>query len=270
LRIEPNNPLAIKLIQITDSHLEAQAGGQLLGLNTDDSLRAVVGLIAEEHPQVDLLLATGDISNCGSTSSYRRFQSLTDNLAKHTLWLPGNHDLNDAMGEAIGNGEELDGSADIACWKVLTLDSSVEGEVGGHLSAEQLNILRQELQNSIGSHVLICLHHHPILIGCDWLDTQRVSNADQFFEVLDAFDHIRGVLWGHIHQPIDQRRKGVRLMATPSSCIQFAPNSAEFKLDRQSPGYRWLTLLPDGAIETGISRASDFSVTIDVDGSRGY
>jgi Icc protein len=97
-----------------------------------------------------------------------------------------------------------------------------------------------------------------------------VSNADQFFEVLDSFEHVRGVLWGHIHQVIDQQRNGVRFMASPSSCIQFAPNSPEFKLDLLPPGYRWLELSPDGTIETGVSRAFDFTVNIDVNDSKGY
>jgi Icc protein len=270
LRIEPLNPLAIKLIQITDSHLEEQVDGLLLGLNTDESLQAVIKLIAEEHCDVDLLLATGDISNCGSAASYQRFRSLTAAVADHTLWLPGNHDSNESMRKVIGEGEELGTEADVSSWKILMLDSSAKGEVGGRFSDDQLQLLRKNLEQSEGSHVLICLHHHPINIGCDWLDTQKVSNADQFFEVLDSFEHVRGVLWGHIHQVIDQQRNGVRFMASPSSCIQFAPNSPEFKLDLLPPGYRWLELSPDGTIETGVSRAFDFTVNIDVNDSKGY
>jgi Icc protein len=270
LRIEPLNPLAVKLIQITDSHLEEQVGGLLLGLNTDDSLQAVISLIAEEHPDVDLLLATGDISNCGSEVSYQRFRSLTAGLAAHALWLPGNHDLNESMRTVIGAGEELGGEADVSSWKILMLDSSVDGEVGGRFSEDQLQSLRTNLEESKDRHVLICLHHHPIKIGCEWLDTQKVSNADQFLEVLDNFEHVRGVLWGHIHQEVDQQRNGVRFMATPSSCVQFAPNSPEFKLDLLPPGYRCLELFPDGTIETGVSRASDFPVNIDMEESQGY
>lgn len=270
MRIEPLNPLAIKLIQITDSHLGEEGGGQLFDLNTDDSLQAVIKLVAEEHPDVDLLLATGDISNCGSEASYRRFRSLTAGVADHSLWLPGNHDLNESMRKVIGKGEELDAQAQVSSWQVLMLDSSVEGEVGGRFSADQLQLLKINLQQSEGSHVLVCLHHHPINVGCDWLDTQRVSNADQFFEVLDSFDHVRGVLWGHVHQMIDRQRNGVQFMASPSSCYQFAPNSSDFKIDRLPPGYRWLELLPDGRIETGVSRVVDFTDNNVVLESRGY
>ena len=47
---------------------------------------------------------------------------------------------------------------------------------------------------------------------------------------------------------------GVKLMSSPSTCIQFAPLSKEFKIDALSPGYRWLELFDDGAISTGVQR----------------
>ncbi|WP_240554913.1 hypothetical protein [Oceanicoccus sagamiensis] len=61
--------------------------------------------------------------------------------------------------------------------------------------------------------------------------------------MIDQFPSVRGILWGHIHQTIDRERNGVKLMATPSTCIQFAPNSPGFKLDRLNPaiaGYHYI------------------------------
>ena len=34
--------------------------------------------------------------------------------------------------------------------------------------------------------------------------------------------------WGHVHQCFDDRRRGVRLLATPSTCAQFLPLSDQF------------------------------------------
>ncbi len=58
-------------------------------------------------------------------------------------------------------------------------------------------------------------------------------------------------------------------MATPSTCFQFAPNEVDFKLDRRNPGYRWLHLLPDGGIDTGVSRVRH-RFDIDYDYTGGY
>ena len=267
----------VKLVQITDTHLGPVSGEQLLGMDTDASLAHVVQLVERERSDTDLLLATGDISNSGAVSSYQRFRDATSALARHTLWLPGNHDTLDAMQQSIGLGEELCRSLFIGNWQVIMLNSTVEGEVGGSFSNAELEFLKQTLASGRNTlqepgveHVLVCLHHHPIDTGCDWLDEQKIDNADAFFAILDQFTHVRGALWGHIHQCIDTTRNGVRLMATPSSCIQFAPNSQRFKLDRLNPGYRWLELYPDGSIDTGVSRITDVSFNLDYDNATGY
>jgi len=260
----------IKLLQITDTHLGAQAAETLLGLNTDYSLEQVVDLVRRERPHADLLLATGDISSCGAGQSYHRYRQLTKGIADQTLWLPGNHDTVAAMREAAKDGNEMAGCATIGNWHIIMLNSKTPGKVGGSLSDKELAKLRVGLQQSREGYALVCLHHHPVSIGCDWLDEQKVSNAETLFSVLDEFTHVRGLLWGHVHQQIDQQRNGVKLMATPSTCIQFAADSADFKLDRLSPGYRWLDLQENGDIETGVSRVSGVVFDIDYDDSSGY
>ncbi len=61
----------------------------------------------------------------------------------------------------------------------------------------------------------------------------------------------------------------VALMASPSTCVQFAPGSAGFKADDQPPGYRWLELRADGSIETAVSRVTDAEFFVELD-SGGY
>ena len=262
-----SNP-TLQLLQITDSHLGEQVGERLLNLDTDESLQAVLDLIASEQADCDLLLATGDLANHASLAAYQRFQGLTKHIAPDVLWLPGNHDDPDLMAQALG--EPMVKTAHLGNWSIIMLDSTARGEVGGSFSEQELSFLAQQLTAAGDNYVLVCLHHHPIDIGCAWLDEQRVSNADAFFKVLDSSSQVRGVLWGHVHQQIDTQRNGVQLMATPSSCIQFAPNSERFKLDRQNPGYRWLKLHHDGVIETGISRVKGVSFDIQYDNSEGY
>jgi len=96
-----------------------------------------------------------------------------------------------------------------------------------------------------------------------------VADAAAFFDVLDRYPGVRGVLWGHVHQQIDQQRNGVSLMASPSTCVQFAPGSMKFKADDMQPGYRWLDLHGDGRIETAVSRMSGTLFTVEPD-SGGY
>src|SRR5690625_7311439 len=80
----------IEVWQLTDSHLGSEAGTRLLGMDTDRSLQAVIRQARQERGRADLLLATGDLADQGSTDPYRRFAGYTRGLAEHTTWLPGN------------------------------------------------------------------------------------------------------------------------------------------------------------------------------------
>lgn len=264
----PSCDQPIKLIQLTDCHLGKVAGEALLSMDTDHSLEAVIDSIQAQHAHFDLLLATGDIANHASQSAYQRFAQLTGQLTKHQFWLPGNHDDPEVMQQVLGG--PLIKAVKVANWLIILLDSTVRGYVGGEFSRQELDLLQQLLAGHRQEHVLICLHHHPVDINCQWLDEQRLKNAEDFFTIVDRHDNVRGILWGHIHQHIDQLRGDVQLMATPSTCIQFAPYSENFQLDNQSPGYRSLELHPDGQINTAVFRVEDYPVKVDLQDSTGY
>jgi Icc protein len=135
------------------------------------------------------------------------------------------------------------------------LDSVVAGEAHGHLPQAELARLEQALASAGQRHVMVCLHHHPVQMASRWLDTVRLQNSSDFFGIVDRCPQVRAISWGHVHQQFDVRRKGVRLLAVPSTCAQFTPYSDNFAVDTQShPGYRRFALHTDGAIETEIVR----------------
>ncbi|NBB10890.1 3',5'-cyclic-AMP phosphodiesterase [Pseudomonas sp. SLFW] len=265
----PSNPSSVLVVQLSDSHLFAEADGQLLGMQTRDSLKAVVDLVLAEQPDIDLVLATGDLSQDGSVESYQAFRTESDRLDAPKRWIPGNHDELREMAIGAQGSELLDPVVDVGNWRITMLDSAVSGSVPGYLEDKQLQLLAQALSEAPERHHLICLHHHPVPIGAAWMAPIGLRNPDALFAVLERFPQTRAVLWGHVHQEFDQARQGVRLMASPSTCIQFAPNSMDFALDSLAPGYRWLRLLDDGQIETGVSRIDPNLFEVDLSGA-GY
>ncbi|MEZ5570692.1 MAG: 3',5'-cyclic-AMP phosphodiesterase [Halioglobus sp.] len=261
----------VRVVQLTDTHLCQYRGGTLLGMDTDHSLQAVIGLVKKERPTVDLVLGTGDLADGGAQTAYDRLQVYLNQLTHDNYWLPGNHDGRSAMAAAASSPERLCKEIRVAGWQILLLDSQVPGEVGGALAESELALLESALQGAQehSMHTLVCLHHQPVEIGCEWLDDQMVNNAAAFFAVLDRYPGVRGVLWGHVHQEIDRQRNGVRLLASPSTCVQFAAGSKKFKADDQPPGYRWLDLHQDGRIETAVSRVWNTHFEVELD-SGGY
>ncbi|MDN3699481.1 3',5'-cyclic-AMP phosphodiesterase [Vibrio sp. 03-59-1] len=250
---------SIKLLQITDTHLFAPADGSLLSVNTFDSFQAVVRDIQAKAFKFDAILATGDISQDHSQESYQKFESGIECLQKPCFWLPGNHDYKPNMSSVLP-------SPQIQCvehvllgdrWQMIMLDSQVVGVPHGRLSDQQLALLDEQLTLHSDRHTLVLLHHHPILVGSEWLDQHTLKDAEQFWNVVDQHQNVRGVLCGHVHQDMNRDHHGVQVMATPSTCVQFKPNSNDFALDSQSPGWRELELHLDGSIETQVNRLSD-------------
>lgn len=260
---------SVLLVQLSDSHLFAETDGVLLGMNTADSLQRVIDLVLVQQPQIDLLLATGDLSQDGSLESYQRFRQLSAQLPAPARWLPGNHDEPHVMQLATGDSVLLQQVVDIGNWRITLLDSSVPGSVPGFLQDDQLQLLERSLREAPQRHHLVCLHHHPVSIDCAWMEPIGLRNAQALFEVIEGHPQVRALLWGHVHQEIDRMRGDVRLLASPSTCIQFEPRSDDFKVDERAPGYRWLRLLADGRLETGVQRVEGYDFTIDY-GSNGY
>ncbi len=260
----------LELVQLTDTHLCRQSGGTLLGMDTDHSLQAVIDLVKRERPSLDAVLGTGDLSDQGAQESYQRLLAYFGQLTEQHFWLPGNHDDLAHM-QIAGGSERLCGELRGGGWQILMLNSQIPGEVGGEMGAEQLAFLEDALVRGAeeGLHCLVCLHHQPIKIGCEWLDEQMVADAQRLLAIIDGASTVRGVLWGHVHQELEKNRGDVLLMSSPSTCVQFAPGQVTFKADDLSPGYRWLRLHPDGRIETAVSRVTGVEFSVDLQSS-GY
>ena len=259
----PSADSSVLLVQLSDSHLFAEADGRLLGMDTCDSLQRVIALVEQEQPRIDLVLATGDLSQDGSLASYQRFRQLTDSLAPQVRWFPGNHDEPAAMQAACAGTALLDSVLDIGQWRIILLDSSIVGAVPGYFAEEQLSLLDQALDSAGARHVLVSFHHHPVSIGCRWMEPIGIRNPQALFARLAGRSQFQALLWGHVHQEFDQQLHGMRLLASPSTCVQFAPGSEDFQVDHEAPGYRWLRLHDDGRLDTGVSRVTGIDFEID-------
>lgn len=255
---------AVRVVQITDPHLYKNDDGKLLGLTTAESFNAVVDSVKLLPSTPDLMLVTGDISQDGTPESYQRLTTGLQTLAYPKFWIPGNHDELPVMAQHLSAPTLLaDKRIVIGKWQIVLLNSAVPHRVYGKLQQDQLDFLRAAISEHPQHHLLVVLHHHPVKVDCFWLDTIGLNNADAFFAVLNQHQGVKAVLWGHVHQDFDQIQNGVRLLATPSTCVQFKPHSVEFQADSESPGYRSLVLRGDGSIETEVHRIRHMEFTVD-------
>lgn len=259
----PDQAQSLRIIQITDCHLGSESGEDLLGLDTDLSLADVLEAIQYHESNAGLVLATGDLSNDGTLSSYERFLTTVRTALPDTdlAWLAGNHDDPSAMKRVVD--PPIENVIDYDAWRLILLNSRIEGEEGGGLSAEELERLQQLLSECPQKSTLIALHHQLVPVGSAWVDKYVVNNASEFFKIIDQHPQVKIITWGHVHQEFIAQRRGVSLYATPSTCVQFAPNRDYFQVDRLMPGYRWFDLYDNGRFETDVIRIADKSYAID-------
>ena len=227
----------LRLVQLTDCHLFANAEDDLRGWNTRESFERVFDAIAANEAPFDLLLATGDFSQDETAESYRYLSAKLDSLDVPVAWLPGNHDDQAVMAESFHGDSILpERHLLIGNWHIVLLDSTIPGEVRGRVDERQLEFMHDALRRQSDRHALVCLHHPAIPCGSAWLDRKSLVDDDQFRDAVLAHEHVRGVVWGHVHQEGHSRRDGKEWLATPSTCIQFKPDSVEFALDDAAAG----------------------------------
>ena len=246
----------MRLIQFTDTHLYGSAEQALRGIATWPTLRATLMHAASGIAAADAILVTGDLVQ-DDPAGYTLFRELFAPLGKRVLCIPGNHDDPVAMQTALYAAPfQYCGEYGDDKWRVVLLDSFLPGSAAGQLTKSTLQQLDAALTAADGRHVLICLHHHPVPMRSRWLDTVGLTNAEDFFAVVDRHASVRGILWGHVHQAYDALRNGVRLLATPSTCAQFLPGADDFAIDSKPPAYRLLQLNSNGSIATEIKWVS--------------
>jgi Icc protein len=249
----------MQILQITDPHLYGSAAGRLRGVETDPSLHAVLDDAFARVPNYEAVLVTGDLVQ-DDTSGYLRFRSIFGNLKKPVLCIPGNHDEPQAMRrELAGAPFQICGAHEIGGWQFIMLDSYDPGHVGGRLTLNELARLDNALKGS-PKPAMVCLHHHPIVMGSRWLDTVGLAEPEAFWGIIDSHPHVRAVVWGHVHQVYDGRRNDVSLFATPSTGAQFMPQSDRYAVDSRPPAYRSFELHADGRIDSEVHWITSLSM----------
>lgn len=262
----------LRVLQFTDTHFFKDSGCKLLGVDTSASFAEVYKEAAARYGVPDFYLLTGDLSQDETEESYKRLSEYLKNAGAPCYFLPGNHDKRQEMSRGLLHEESpfcADRRVLSANWQIILLDSLIEGEVGGYLEQAELDFLSSCLDERPDLHALVTLHHHPVEMGARWLDGIGLANAAAFLERLKGYKSVRGVLWGHVHQAFDKELNGLKLMATPSTCVQFKAGTDDFCVDPVPPGFRFIELHSDGRIDSAVIRTKNVARGLELS-SAGY
>lgn len=247
-----------RVLQFTDLHLFAEPNRELFGQRTRATFSAVLEHARQRHWPPDVIVLTGDLVHDERPEGYRYLRQVISDLGVPYHCIPGNHDhLDDLTAELDPNAANAFRATRLGDWDLLLLDSTIADSEGGRLPARTLAAVHDHLASEDGRPALVCVHHQPVPVGSAWIDTMKIQNGDDLIALGDRYPQLRAIVCGHIHQQFDHQRGHTRLLATPSTCAQFAPGRDEFGLDDQPPGYRWLELHRDGSLSTGVERVHE-------------
>ena len=246
----------MRIAQVSDCHLPASADVLYRGISAYKNLELILAKVADFSP--DLLLATGDLSEDASPSSYSALKRYFDTLGVDVLPVPGNHDEPQQVASIFpGSPVENLEVSDHGEWQIIRLNSCIDARPEGRVTEENLEQLATLLRENPTRPRLLVLHHQPVLVGSPWIDKYRLQNPLELMSLVAACDGVKAVLWGHVHQAYSAQHGDTSLLAGPSSAINGLPGKDKFTSDPQGPAFRWLELYDGGRFETGITWLAD-------------
>ncbi|MFM9065988.1 MAG: phosphodiesterase [Planctomycetota bacterium] len=250
----------MRVIQISDCHLQTDPNAELKGVRTQESLERILLDIETRYSDADRLVITGDLTHDELGSTY---DLLAQRLAawRTRLWIvPGNHDERELMADRFADRvQRVAGRVvfveDIGDWSFIGLDSHWPGKVAGQLGDDQLSWLRDILSARAGRHGCIFLHHPPFSVGSSWLDQVGLVDAAQLLQLFADFPLVRLLCCGHIHQERVVMARGLTLLTCPATGIPFQPETNQLAVDpRLGIGYRISDFFSGGEFHSRVER----------------
>lgn len=253
------NEIRLRFAQISDTHIshdphynrESAPHTPLAGA------RALIAALRELPYPLDFILHSGDVVYDPHPQAYQAARALLRDLPAPVIYLAGNHD-DPAMLQRVLLGVDeprlpFDGEHEIGGAQLLCLDSGrLTGDEApaGRLETEQLAWLRARTTAVDERPLLVFIHHNPLpQPESPWLEAMRLQNGDDFHAaLLPARERLRGVFFGHIHQPIHLLRDGLLYSSAVASWQSFMadPGELELRFDAAArPGFNIVSLRGD-------------------------
>lgn len=214
------------IAQITDLHVRPHGSPAYGRVDTNLFLSTCVEHIEHLETKPDLVIATGDLTDCGRDSEYSILRDLLSKLSMPFLLVPGNHDLRERMRahfpdhNYLGSHGYMNFVIDTFPVTIIGLDSVVEGKSHGQMTQEHAQFLDMTLKAHQQKPAMICLHHPPFQTGLQGMDAIGCFGGDIIEEVISKHPQVERVICGHHHRLIQTMFAGTIGVVAPSPAHQ--------------------------------------------------
>jgi 3',5'-cyclic AMP phosphodiesterase CpdA len=221
----------LSFVQLSDSHI-----GFDKPANPDArvTFREAIALVKVLPARPDFILHTGDISHLSRDSEFADAEAIMSDAGLPVFYTPGEHDMLDEGGgkaflTRFGKGTQGSGwhSFDTGGVHFVALVNVANLQPGGmgHLGAEQLAWLQQDLAGRSASTPIVVFAHMPLwTIYAEW--GWGTDDSAAALALLRRFGSVT-VLNGHIHQLIQKVEGSITFHTARSTAYpQPAPGAA--------------------------------------------
>src|SRR5215813_8338375 len=178
-------------------------------VDTNGMLAAAVATLESLPRKPDLVIATGDLTDCGLAAEYEELRDLLEPLSMPVYLVPGNHDRRAQLFEEFAADGYFKNDDRFLHYvvegrdvRLIGLDTVVPGQGYGDMCAERVAWLDARLREQPEQPTLIFMHHPPFSTGLADMDRINCRNGQAMADVMRHFGNIERVVCGHHHRPI--------------------------------------------------------------------
>ncbi len=215
-----------KYIHISDLHLIDR--GHLYGINPISRFKKALESIKKHHSNSDFVVITGDLSDKGSVKSYEILKEAIDSFPIPIHLILGNHDNRSnflkVFPEYENSNKFVQYLKEYDDRVFIFLDTLAKKNTGGKLCKKRFKWLKDRLKENSSKPLYIFMHHNPIESGMYLFDDGGwgLEKRDKFWELLEKYENIKHISFGHIHQEIMASENHITLNCTKATVHQIA------------------------------------------------
>ena len=245
---------AFTIVQFSDIHSTRVVGELINGFNGFANFERLLTHVETWAVQPDAVIVSGDLSNDGTLESYQRLRATIESstLANRPWYVGlGNHDDRTRFRAGYlrlptdaSTGQPYDHIADVNGLRIVTLDSTIPGEVGGALRDGQITWLREVLASPAPRGTILMVHHHVVPCPVPRLNEIALANPERLAAVIQGTD-VRVILGGHIHFVHLGVLAGIPCFTAPGILAQVIPTIPKPVTSVPGAGYNLIQVRGD-------------------------
>ncbi|CDG16206.1 metallophosphoesterase family protein [Xenorhabdus doucetiae] len=227
----------MKVIHLSDIHLTRNRDQKLFDVNPYENFDFVCEEILriKNLNEIALIIVSGDIANDGDIEAYKYFLQKMESLRTAYIAILGNHDLKENFNIAITEEKNQfmihSRQYKNNTWRIISVDTVVEGEDFGFISKDNLAELEEEMVKNSDVNIAIFMHHHAIPVGTPIVDSCMLNNGKALLDLCKKYK-VKFIGSGHAHTSRICHHNTMTTSVAPAVVFQWLPGIETVKVSK--------------------------------------